>query len=268
MAHTIPLKTPLDDTGLPRRSAPAAPAPAPAVPADTSRYHHPNFVSAQPSPGHIAFRFRAFTGLEPKPEFPAAAYDDTALNWQLRGDLHDQYQAARVLWSHAWLRHQARPLLHQAAPLWTAWTTARDELTAVFEQFWSTSDGHWRAQLLRLTDAERAAAAAADAFDTVAAKLAQAVADQIDAAGWDEALELETVAKELGIDASDWPVRHVDDYSHPLPQYRIVRGGTAYWGRATPLAASAAQLIAGHRERLREVADLAGDFDPAHSALA
>ncbi|MGV4985825.1 hypothetical protein ACVB8X_07190 [Streptomyces sp. NRAIS4] len=267
MAHTIPLKTPLDDTGLPRRSAPAT-APAVTVSADTSRYHHPHFVSAQPGPGHIAFRFRAFTGLEPKPQFPDAAYDDTALTWKLRGDLHDHYQAARVLWSQARLRHQAGPLLQQAAPLWTAWTTARDELTAVFEKFWSTSDGHWRAQLLRLTDAERAAAAAADGFDTVAAQLAQAVADQVDAAGWDEALELETVAKELGIDASDWTVLHVDDYTHPLPQYRVVRNGRDHWGRARPLAASAAQLIAGQRERLREVADLAGDLDPAHSALA
>lgn len=267
MAHTIPLKTPLDDTGLLHRATPASPA-VPA-PADASRYYHPHFVDARPAPdgGSIAFRFRAFSGFESQPEMPAAAYDDPAMNWELRDQLRDQYTAARVLWSQSRLRRQATPLLHKAAPLWSAWTAARDELVATFGQFWSTGDGHWRAQLMRLTDAERAANEAADAFDSVALQLAQAAADQVDVAGWDEALPLTKVAGELGYDASDWKIHHVDDYTHPLPQYRIVRDGVDRWGRATPLAASATQLIEEQRERLREVATLAGDTDPARRAL-
>ncbi|MER5570512.1 hypothetical protein ABT083_30635 [Streptomyces goshikiensis] len=268
MAHTIPLKTPLDDTGLPHRDTLTSPAVT--VPADASRYYHRHFVDAGPAPdgGSIAFRFTAFTGYESQPEMPADVYDDPAMTWELRDQLRDQYTAARVLWSHSRLRRQAAPLLHKAAPLWSAWTAARDELVATFAEFWSTGDGLWRAQLLRLMDAERAAREAADAFDVVARDLAQAVADQVDVAGWDEALPLTTVAGELGYDASDWTVHHVDDYTHPLPQYRIARDGVDHYGRATPLTVSATQLIEEQRERLREVAALAGDHDQAHRTLA
>ncbi|MEY9997316.1 hypothetical protein ABIE67_009435 [Streptomyces sp. V4I8] len=262
MAHTIPLTTPLDDSGLTCRPAP--PAPRAITPADPTRYNHPNFLDIQPGKyGGTTFRFKAFTGLEPKPEYPAAANDDAALTWAMRGDLLDQYEAARVLWSKARLRHEATPLLRKAAPLWTAWTTAWDELTAVFEQFRTVSDGHWRAQLLRLTDAEDAATAAADAFDGIATQLAQAVDDQISVAGREEEVELTTLAQELGIDASDWVVHSLRDYTYPLPNYRIVRGGIAHYGHATPLAAAAARLIADQRERLRQVADLAGDLSGA-----
>ncbi|MFJ6053629.1 hypothetical protein [Streptomyces sp. NPDC092307] len=267
MAHTIPLKTPLDDTGLPHRDTLTGPAAS--VPADASRYFHRHFVDARPaSGGGTAFRFTAFTGYESQPEMPSGAYDDPAMTWELRVQLGDQYTAARVLWSHARLRRQAAPLLHKAAPLWSAWTAARDELVATFAQFWSTGDGLWRAQLLRLTDAERAAREAAGAFDEVARELAQAVADQVDVAGWDEELSLTTVAGELGYDASHWKVHHVDDYTHPLPQYRIVRDGVDHYGRATPLTVSATQLIEEQRERLREVAALAGDHDQAHRTPA
>ncbi|MFD6114044.1 hypothetical protein ACFWG0_28650 [Streptomyces yangpuensis] len=267
MTHTIPLKTPLDDTGLPHRdtlTSPAATAPG----VDVSRYHHPHFVAARPTGSGTAYRFTAFTGYESRPEMPASAYDDPAMPWELRDRLRDQYTAARVLWSHSRLRCQAAPLLRKAAPLWSAWTAARDELVATFAQFWSTGDGLWRAQLLRLTEAERAAKEAAGAFDVVAGELAQAVADQVDVAGWDEVLPLTTVAGELGYDASDWTVHHVDDYTHPLPQYRIVRDGVDHYGRATPLTVSATQLIEEQRERLREVAALAGDPDQAHRTLA
>ncbi|MFC9817311.1 hypothetical protein ACFVJM_35250 [Streptomyces virginiae] len=262
MAHTIPLKTPLDDTGLPHPDTLTGP-PATAPAADASRYHHPHFVDARPTDSGTAYRFTAFSGYEAQPEMPAGAYDDPAMTWELR----DQYTAARVLWSHSRLRRQAAPLLHKAAPLWSAWTAARDELVATFAQFWSTGDGLWRAQLLRLTDAERAAQEAAGAFDVVARELAQAVADQVDVAGWDDALPLTTVAGELGYDASDWTVHHVDDYTHPLPQYRIVRDGVDHYGRATPLTVSATQLIEEQRERLREVAALAGDHDQVHRTL-
>lgn len=266
MAHTIPLKTPLDDTGLPHPdtlTSPAATAPA----ADASRYHHPHFVDARPTDSGTAYRFTAFSGYERQPEMPAGGYDDPAMTWELREQLRDQHTAARVLWSHFRLRRQAAPLLHKAAPLWSAWTTARDELVAAFAQFWSTGDGLWRAQLLRLTDAERAAKETAGAFDVVARELAQAVADQVDAAGWDEALPLTTGAggarvRRVGLDGS--PHRRLHP---PPPQYRIVRDGVDHYGRATPLTVSATQLIEEQRERLREVAALAGEHVQVHRTL-
>ncbi|MEU2873022.1 hypothetical protein ABZ769_28125 [Streptomyces olivoreticuli] len=265
--HTIPLRTPLDDTGLPHHQDLTVP---PAAPADTSRYNHPHFLGTSPGEreGWTDYCFAPFTGMEPKPQFPRAAYDDEALaSWEASEPLHRQYTAARVLWSQARLRHQVKPLLGKAASSWTAWTTARDELVAAFEQFWSTSDGHWRAQLLRLTDAERAVSKAAEDWDTVAGKFAKAVVDQIEVAGYDDKLPLTVVAKESGLDASDWLVHDADDYKHPLPQYQIVRNGTDRYGRATPLVASARQLIEAQRERLREVVGLAGDCDPAHRAF-
>ncbi|MGK5628426.1 hypothetical protein [Streptomyces sp. URMC 123] len=267
MAHTIPLKTPLDDTGLPRRqdAAPSAPATSPI---DTSRFNHPHFLGTSPGKrdGWVVYSFAPFTGLEDRPRLPEAACRELPLGWQDWCSLSRQYEVAEIVWSHARLRRQAKPLLHRAAPLWHAWTTARDRLIATFEQFWDTGDGQWRAQLLRLTDAERAAAQAAHEWDAVAAQLAQVAADQIGVAGWEEELALTVVAKEIGYDASDWEICHVDDYTSPLPQYRIVRDGVDHWDRATPLAARAAQLIEAQRERLREVARLAGD--PADRASA
>ncbi|MFI1184149.1 hypothetical protein ACH4UT_32030 [Streptomyces sp. NPDC020799] len=265
--HTIALKTPLDEAGLPHRPARDA---LPAALADTFRYHHPHFLGTSPGEreGWVVYAFAPFTGLEPQPEFPQDAYEVEALTWELSEPLHRQYTAALVLWSHARLRHQAKPLLHKAASLWSAWVTARDELVSVFEEFWTTSDGRWRAQILRLTDVERAANKAADDWDTVAAKLAQAAADQTDVAGYNAKLPLTTVARELGLDTTDWIVHHIDDYTKPLPQFRVVCNGDERWDRATPLVGSATQLIEAQRERLREVADLAGDSGPAHQSLA
>ncbi|MCF3143748.1 hypothetical protein [Streptomyces platensis] len=263
--HTIPLRTPLDDTGLAHHQDQAEQPPAPRL--DTSRFNHPNFLgtSRGEREGWIVYSFTPFTGAEDRPQLPAAAYH-LPLGWQDREPLARQYEAARILWSYARLRSQAKPLLHEAASRWTDWTEAKAQLTAVFERFWSTGDGQWRAQLLRLVDAERAVTKAADRWDTVAGHLAQIAADQIEVAGREEELPLTTVATELGYDASDWMVRPVGDYCHPLPQYRIVRDGIELWDRATPLAASASKLIEVQRERLREVASLAGDT--VHRALA
>ncbi|WP_148592709.1 hypothetical protein [Streptomyces sp. WAC01526] len=257
--HTIPLRTPLDDTGLAHHQDQVEQPPEPRL--DTSRFNHPNFLGTSRGgrEGWIVYSFTPFTGAEDMPRLSSVAYRDLPLGWQDWEPLSRQYEAARILWFHARLRRQATPLLHQAASRWTDWTEAQAQLIAAFDQFWSTGDGQWCAQLLRLIDAERAAATAADRWDTVAGLLAQAAADQIDVAGREEELPLTTVAKEIGYDASDWMVRPVDDYCHPLPQYRIVRDGVDRWGRATPLAASAAKLIEAQRERLREVASLTGD---------
>ncbi|MCZ4098022.1 hypothetical protein [Streptomyces sp. H39-C1] len=142
-------------------------------------------------------------------------------------------------------------MLRKAAPLWNAWTTARGELHRVFQGFWETADGRWRAQLLSLTDAERAAKAAAAAWDEVAETLARMAADQIGAAGHDEALHLTEIAQELGLDSSAWRIDSVDAYNP-----------ASYWGRETPLVESLNDEIEKQRERLREVAGLAAEAAP------
>ncbi|GGX39923.1 hypothetical protein [Streptomyces chryseus] len=248
MPRTVALTHNLDDSGLA----------AGVQLADPTSYHHPLFQRSEPGrcEGSVVFYFAAFTGRESEPQTPIAAYDDKVLTWEQISDLGKQYEAARILWSKARLRLRAAPLLRQAASLWEAWTTAKAEMERVYRAFWETDDGRWRAQLLRLTDAEQAAEAAADAWDEIARRLAQLAADQIGAAGYDEELPLTEVANELGLDASGWHIEHVDAYAD------------RYWSQSTPLRALLAQQVDAQRQRLVEVARLAGDPEAAHDRRA
>ncbi|MEU2855533.1 hypothetical protein [Streptomyces syringium] len=251
MPRTIALQHPLDDTGLPHRQTPAqpTPAPAPAV-ADVARYHHPHFVRAEPgrSEGGVLYYFAPFTGREPEPEVPLAVYKDTAVTWEQSRELRNQYEAARIMWSKARLRLEAAPLLRRAAPLWEAWASTLAELRRVFGEFWSTADGQWRAQLLRLTDAERAARKAAGAWDGLAEQLAKLADAQVRVAGEYDELELGDVAREIGLDAKGWWIEHISEYE-PVPYSR----------HDTPVVGDLNRVIEEQRERLREVAGLAGD---------
>ncbi|SEE61296.1 hypothetical protein [Streptomyces sp. TLI_105] len=272
MTRTIPLLHPLDDHGrLPRRPldetsrlpqdvreaadalAAAAAKPQLSPAADIARHCHPHYLRAEPTAfGTVTFYFRAFTGRESRPEMPREAWDDPALTWKQKCELDSQYTVAQSLWSQGRLRIQAAPVLRRAAPLWQAWTTAQSELREAFEVFRHTSDGMWRAQLLRLTDAERAALDAARAWDAVAEELSLLAAEQRRDAGEEHELELETVARELGLDASDWVIRWPDDYT---PR--------AYsWPHQTPLVRALTAEIEQQRERLMEVARLVGDHEP------
>ncbi|AEM88656.1 hypothetical protein [Streptomyces violaceusniger] len=259
MPRTITLKHPLDDNGLLCQQTPAEPiAPAPAVAvADVSRYSHPHFQRAEPGQyeGWITYWFAPFTGREPRPEVPSAVYDDKTTTYEQRKQLSNQYRAARTVWSQARLRLLAGPLLREAGPVWEEWQTALAELRRVFKGFWETEDGRWRMQLLRLTDAEQVAKKAAVAWDQVAEKLAKLAEEQIHVAGERDELRLTTVAEELGLDASAWSVDLVWEYE------------TSY-GHSTPLVEALTREINEQRERLRKVAQLAGDVDLAHHALA
>ncbi|MFD6113849.1 hypothetical protein ACFWG0_27600 [Streptomyces yangpuensis] len=254
MTHTIPLLRPLDSTGLPHQPNPAPAAEPEAAPAaDLTRYHHPLFVRSEPRVFGAALYFQGFTGREERPEMPMAAWEDKAVTWEQRRELSLQYDAARVMWSQARLRLQAGPVLRRAAPLWEAWTTAQAELHQVFAAFWTTPDGMWRAQLLKLTDAEQAAQSAARAWDQVAEELAKLAAEQLRAAGEEYDLPLTEVAKELGLDAADWVIDSPDQYET----------GPYSWRTETPVVRHATGEITQQRERLTEVARLAGDPDTA-----
>ncbi|MFI8769508.1 hypothetical protein ACIGN6_32015 [Streptomyces sp. NPDC053792] len=271
MTRTIPLKHPLDDHGrLPRRpldetgrlprgvreaadalvAAAAKPQLSPA--ADIARYCHPHYLRAEPAAfGTANFYFRAFTGYESRPEMPRAAWDDPALTWEQKRELDSQYTVAESLWSQGRLRLQAAPVMRRAAPLWQAWTTAQAELRETFEAFLHTTDGMWRAQLLRLTDAELAALDAARAWDAVAEELSLIAAEQRRDAVEEHELELKTVGQELGLDASGWVIYWPDDYT---PR--------AYsWQHQTPVVRAVTAEIEQQRERLTEVARLAGDHE-------
>ncbi|MER6917088.1 hypothetical protein ABT354_36070 [Streptomyces sp. NPDC000594] len=200
--------------------------------------------------GWTTYHFRGFTGREERPEMPSAVWRDRTVTSEERWELGRQYDSARVLWSKARLRLRAVPVLRKAAPLWEAWQRAQAALHQTFRAFWDTSDGMWRAQLLKLTDAERAAVEAATAWDGVAGELARLAEDQVREAGEDNDLALTVVAREAGLDASGWDISPADSYN-PYP---------GYWQKEMPLVAAAGREIAEQRERLAEVAALAGDI--------
>ncbi|MFJ5098983.1 hypothetical protein [Streptomyces sp. NPDC088557] len=268
MTRTIPLLHPLDDHGhLPRPPADetsllpqdirdaaalaaAAAKPVLSPPDAIARYAHPHYLRAEPTAfGSATFYFRAFTGREARPEMPVEAWDDPVLTREQKRELDAQYTVAASLWSQGRLRTQAAPVIRRAAPLWQAWKTAQNQLTETFDAFRSSPDGMWRAQLLRLTEAEETALAAATAWDAVAEELSLLAAEQRREATEEGELELTAVAKELGLDASGWTIHWPDDYTpHPCS-----------WEHQTPLVRSLTTRIAQQRERLREVARLAGD---------
>ncbi|WP_331735610.1 hypothetical protein OG379_41265 (plasmid) [Streptomyces sp. NBC_01166] len=231
MTGTIALSRHLDSSGLPTQAPP------------TQAYNHPRFLRAEPVPyrGAIAYHFTAFTGGEPEPQTPLAVYDDKGLTHDQRAGIRQQYESARILWSHARLRRDAVPALRRAAPLWMAWRAAERHLSDVFAAFWETDDNRWRAQLLRLVDAERAAQAAADAWDDIAHQLAQLADEQVTVAGYDEELPLETVATEIGLDISEWHIDLITSYTDRM------------WGVFTPVRGRAEQQIKAQRERLAQV---------------
>lgn len=254
MVELIPLKTPLDEAGLPHHR-PGTTTSTPTV-ADISRYHHPLFIRSEPGrfESWMTYSFRAFTGLEEQPHMSVDAIRDTTLTREQSAELSNEYEAARVLWSKARLRRQAGPLLKRAAPLWDAWTAAHGQLVAAFRAFWTTEDGLWRAQLLRLTDAERAAQSAAETFDEIAEQLTRLAEEQIQVAGEDEDLPLSTIAKELGLDDSDWHIAWHGAYTSRTSSWR---------GTGDRLIDLVHKEIDEQRERLHEVAELAGDRDLA-----
>ncbi|MEU2681311.1 hypothetical protein ABZ638_30990 [Streptomyces sp. NPDC007107] len=227
---TIALARHLDSSGLPSQTPP------------TPTYDHPNFLRTEPGAhGSTIFHFTRFTGSEPEPQTPLGLYDDKGLTYDQQVGIRQQYEAARVLWSHARLRRDAAPALRSAAPLWMAWRAAETQLSSVFAAFWETDDNRWRAQLLRLVDAENAARTAAEAWDEIACYLAQLVDEQVTVAGYDEALPLETVAADIGLDITDWHIDALSAYTHRMSS------------APTPVRRRADQQIEAQRKQLAQV---------------
>ncbi|MEW1551483.1 hypothetical protein [Streptomyces tsukubensis] len=254
-ARTIALHHALDRSGLSPAPAPAGPgtAPEPARPvplpaADTARYHHPLFVGSAPGryEGQTLYTFGGFTGRETRPATPGEVWRDTALTHGQRTELDRQYGAARALWSKARLRLLAVPALRKAAPLWQAVHTTRTELDEVFRAFWSTPDGMWRARILALTDAQEAAVAAAQVWDPAGEQLARLAADQMHEAGEEYELPLAEVAAGAGLDITGWGIASAYEYEEFV------------WRSGGPQEAAVRAEITAQRERLADVARLAG----------
>jgi hypothetical protein len=216
------------------------------------KYHHPHFISAEHNTWGTKYTFRGFTGSEPEPQSPDAAWKDDSLSWEERRLVDREYEAARCMWSQAGFRRDAAAAITSAVPVWQAYARARSAMDAAFAAFWETGDGQWRAQILRLTDAHEQALRAARDWDDVADRLARMQYEHFRYVGEGNELGLKDVGAGVGIDTTSW---FIDFY-----YYSNERHGDT-------LASKVREAIDGHKDRLREVAELApqhsGGADPA-----
>lgn len=228
------------------REEPVPPASAQPLPT-VDDLHHPHFISATPTAYGTKYRFNPFTGREPKPTLP---YEKVShLAWDDLQPLYSEYDAARIMWGQAKFRCQARPALTNAVPAWQGYVRARSAMDAAFAAFWDTEDGNWRAQILRLSDAQSQALTEARRWDEVAEGLARLERDHLDEVGEMYELRLRHFASELDLDIKDWDLDHYSAYERPRYHY-------GSW--STPLVKEVEKEVDRQKERLKEVADLSG----------
>jgi hypothetical protein len=212
-------------------------------------FHHPHLVCAGPGrrEGETQYTWKPFTGREPEPRLPVDAEEllaDDGMSYAQYRVLENEYHSARVMWSRARFTEQARARAVKAAPVWEAYAERRGEMDALFAAFRETADGKWRAQIMRLTEAHRAARAAAVAWDEECRALAELVHEHQQAAGYSEALRLDEVVPDLDIRA--WQVSSHEEYQE-------------YGWHSCLLASGVEEAIEEQRERLREIAALTAD---------
>jgi len=227
------------------------------VPATTvdplARWHHPHYVSDTPGTGFYAGTFtityQQFTGSEPKPERPAASWDDPALTHEDQRRLSDEYRAMLIGWGRARFTAQARTALRAAEPVWKAYLLARKGMEAQFTAFWDLADPEWNSAALKLADAHRVTVQAAEAWDETAEGLAELDHEHLATVGEEHTLTFDGVATEIGLDVGEWFI------SYDLDEYRN------RWGRPTPLVGKVSEEIEQQKRRLKEATGLVGRGD-------
>ncbi|MCX4231763.1 hypothetical protein [Streptomyces ortus] len=278
MAHTLPLRAPLDDNGLPHHEpAPApVPPPAPALVTETEAglggrdyritpqgmteifarltpYLPPYLKAVQHHPHYLRFEFAPFTGREPEPCAPAVRRDpklahgaddeaERALRNAAVGILEDLYDQARGKWKNAAYVADLKQVVGDAV---TRWQTYERELKAL-----ESASGYlrtpqasteWMSALSRLVDAQERALAAASAFDDRACEIARVHDTHLYAdLGHDAALE------QAGYpEAKHWHIASADTYA-------------TSWGPGVPLTEQVRRLIKDQDTHVAKVARLAG----------
>ncbi|WP_331724008.1 hypothetical protein [Streptomyces sp. NBC_00005] len=238
MAHTLPLRAPLDDNGLPHHD----PVPAPALVTETStalgrnyritpegmteifdrlRPHLPPYLKAvHHHPTWLKFEFQPFTGREEEPCSPAVrtdpklAYgtDDEAervLRSAAVGILDDLYEQARDQWRNAAYVEDLKQVVQDADALWKAYQRELTGMEAAYAYLRSPEAGaEWRSAVSRLIDAQERALRAAEAFDCRAVRIAEAHEKHSDA-DYGHTAALAAAGYPQG---ADWQIAYIDDY--------------------------------------------------------
>jgi hypothetical protein len=231
-----------------------------------AKFHHPHTLTGRRvSEGSYEFQFQPFTGKEPRPEFPSAAYEATYVNadgveqrlglWGEGMDmLRAEYDAALRLWAERRFRSQLPPMLAKASPVHTAYQAAREAMAKAYEQLLNTGDSDWRASIMRLTVLQDEARVAAAAWDKAEAELLMLEDGFHKEAGYHyedwQKPELRNMLAEYGVDAKAWDLNQLDD--HKADRYTPR-------DPVPPATKDTAAAIEEQNDRIRRVAELAGE---------
>ncbi|MEU9631490.1 hypothetical protein AB0D89_32465 [Streptomyces luteogriseus] len=212
MASTIPLRTPLDDSELPR-TAPAAVVTPTGTPVhdqgvgmsfgtvtitpDEHRQiferlapHLPTYlrkIEPHPCGWGLRFEFAPFTGREQAPTMPSSRYDDPRLKYvpepENRAEhrlrevadhiLGELYDQAYREWKDAAYVADLRMVVKDAPDRWKAYEREAKALESAYAYLRTAQAAtEWPAAISRLVDAQARTLAAADAFDERAVDIA------------------------------------------------------------------------------------------------
>ncbi|MGW0573018.1 hypothetical protein [Streptomyces tauricus] len=272
MAHTLPLRAPLDDNGLPHHE----PTPPPALVTETPtgfggvnyritpegmteiwerlRPYLPAYLKAvHPHPSYLRFEFEPFTGREPEPSTPdtytdpklAYGADDKAertLRKAARGILDDLYEQARGKWRDAAYVVDLKRTVGDAGTRWQTYEREAKALESAADYLRTPqASTEWMSALSRLVDAQERALAAASAFDDRAREIARVHDKHLYAdLGHDAALERAGYPE-----AKHWHIASADAYG-------------SSWGIGVPLTEQVRRLIKDQDTHVAKVGRLAG----------
>ncbi|XTZ13864.1 hypothetical protein ACQSSU_20420 [Micromonospora echinospora] len=214
-------------------------------PAPTTTWHHPHYISEESGVFGTTYRFRPFTGDEPKPEIPGDVRDRLRRDWDAYNCAQQEVWAADTVWRAARYCRDVTAGLRAAVPAAQAYLRAKQAVAAAYCALDDAPDGKWRATLLRLVDARSAALGAAEAFDrAIGPAVIRSVKEPERVL--EETPGIEELAHQAGIDTTGWHIGYSDDYA---------RSGWLRFPSREALEAEFRQ----QDERIKEVRRLAGD---------
>lgn len=275
MAHTLPLRAPLDDNGLPHHD----PTPPPALVTEESthlgrnyritpegmieifdrlRPHLPPYLkTVHHHPNWLRFEFEPFTGREKEPCGPAVRTDpklaygtgdeaERLLRSAAVGILDDLYAQAREQWKDAAYVADLKQTVGDAGARWRAYERENKALESAYGYLRTPeAAAEWPSALSRLVDAQDRAMAAAVAFDDRAWEIAR-VQDQHLYADIGHHAALERAGYP---EATAWHITSADDY------------GSSYyskWSTSVPLTERVRRLIEQQDTHVAKVGRLSG----------
>ncbi|MDI3390135.1 hypothetical protein QIS99_28675 [Streptomyces sp. B-S-A8] len=238
------------------RTAIAAQEEAMTATTDTlAKFHHPNFVSAEPGrfEGEWKFTWKPFTGREEEPLRPVESYGNDDLSSEDRKMLELEYRAATEMWGTARFHLKARPQISSMAMPWNTYRRARAAMEDTYDSLLSTADTNWRAQVMKLTDLHHKVLAAAKDWDKAAAELALIHKEYERTVGAEESYSISHLVSGYETNTQGWDLRYHHEYD---PSDRYIPHGEKF---QTPAVKESMVEIERQKSRIREVADLAGD---------